>query len=121
MAWLQFGGASGPIVEVQVQGPRVNYERIGQVHRTYSGRLRSQVKAVKKVWEGDTPPLTWSDADAILTEVGIGITTVLGIWPGQEYTVDIEITGDVPIKDPRELTTDARRVLSFRATEDAPV
>lgn len=115
MAWLEFDGNE---VEVDITSPRGTYERLGPVYRTYSGRLRSQVKAVKRVWEGTTPPLTFTEAEALIAAVGVGLITLSGIWPGDSYLVDLEITSDVPIKDPRELTTDARRIISFKARED---
>lgn len=121
MPWLQFqneGLTSTIEVEVDVTSPRGTYERLGPVYRTYSGRIRSQVKAIKRVWEGSTPPLTFDDAEALVALVGTGMAFLSGVWPGGTYHVDIEITGDQPIKDARELTTDALRIISFRATED---
>jgi hypothetical protein len=109
-------------LEIQVQGPTVNYERIGPVYTTYSGISRSQVRGQKRIWQGSTPPMLWADADAVVAEIGTGITTVGGEWPGADnIEAIVEIVSDTPIKDDREIESGsgkgAQRVLTLRATE----
>lgn len=113
----------GPFdIEIQVQGPVLNYQRIGPVYTTYSGIERSQVRGHKRIWQGSTPPMLWDDADAVVAEIGNGITTVGGAWPGaDDIDAIVEILSDTPIKDDREIDagslTGAQRVLTLKATE----
>lgn len=118
MPYMQFGAHE---IEVDITSPRGGYERIGPVYRTYAGGLRSQVRAIKRTYEGSTPPLTFDQAEALLTAVGMGMVTVSGVWSIVARTADVEITSDVPIKDERELDTDSLRIISFRVRESAPV
>ena len=104
-------------VEIQVQGPSVTYERIGPIHRTYDGTMRSQVRSQKRTWQGSSKPYTYAEADAIVTEIGLGLNTIGGEWPGATTNVYLEILNDVPIKDDRELVTGSLRVLTLKATE----
>jgi hypothetical protein len=109
-------------IEIQVQGPSVSYERIGPVYTSYSGVSRSQVRGQKRIWQGSTPPMLWGDADNLVAEIGTGITTVGGAWPGADnIEAIVEIVSDTPIKDDREIEagalTGAQRVLTLRATE----
>jgi hypothetical protein len=109
-------------IEIQVQGAGLTYTRIGAVYTTYSGIERSQVRGQKRIWQGSTPPMLWSEADAVVAEIGVGITTVGGAWPGAD-NIDaiVELVSDTPIKDDREIDagsmTGAQRVLTLRATE----
>lgn len=114
MAWFMIGSRE---VEIQVQGPSVTYERIGPVYRTYGGGFRSQVRAQKKIWQGSTPPVLWAEADLIVAEIGLGITTIGGEWPGATIPVNVEIVNDVPVKDDRELVKGAQRILTLKAAE----
>lgn len=113
MAFFQIGSLE---VEIQVQGPSVTREPVGPVFDTYGGRIRSQVRAIRRTWQGQTPPLTFTDADLVVATVGLGMNTVGGDWPGATVPVYIEILNDVPIKDDGE-ATGAQRILTIKARE----
>ena len=114
MPYLSIAGIT---VEVQSKGgASLTYEAIGGVVRTYSGLLRSQVRARKRIWQGDTPPLTDDDASTLTAGIGLGLVTLAGDWPGGSVNCFVEITNDVPIKsDGSEFGH--LRILTIKATE----
>ena len=114
MAYIIINGLT---VEVQSTAAPRSRERIGEVVRSFGGTLRSTVRAIKRQWGPyETPPLTDTEAEALVTAVGLGIQTVSGDVIGASITADVEITGERDIKDVRE-ATDFRRIVTFIVRE----
>jgi hypothetical protein len=119
MAFFRVGAI---IVEIQSRGASLTRERIGPTFVTYAGSIRSQVRGTRRIWQGDTPPLLFADADALVAEIGVGLTTLGGDWVAgldieDTFAVYMEVLNDVPVKDPSTGALDARRVLTLKAQE----
>lgn len=59
-------------VEVQTAGAQRNAdERVGGRRRSFSGQLRSQVRAAKRIWSFTTGPLSLTDANALRAAIAL--------------------------------------------------
>lgn len=121
MAFLTISNGTDTLdVEIQSASTPRSRTQVGEVVETFGGRLKSTVRAYRRVWgPWDTPPLSYEDAAAIVDIVNLGLITISGDAVAPEIVPVMCELGWRDIKDDSQ-AIGARTIVTLTMTQVVP-